>query len=414
MLKIIHITPSYKPAFCYGGTTMSVAAMCEGLIKTGINIEVLTTKANGSEELMKNSNTSYLVDGVPVRYFSRITKDHTHFSPTLLIALYKVIKSSKLSEERLVIHIHSWWNLVAMLSTLIGVCMKIPLVVSPRGMITAYTLNYKHTYIKRFLHIILGRYLLSCASIHATSEQEANNIRGYLDKAQIDVIPNVVDLPDLRVARGVRNSKVDLKHKVTMPFKRMSLIQTSPAIESKLPRTLELLFLSRIDRKKGLELLFEALSNLNIPWCLSIAGDGEDCYLSELAHLAIKLKIMTKITWLGHLDNTRKYNALQEHDLLVLISKNENFANVIIESLGVGTPVLISNYVGLAPYILKSGLGWVCKTEADDVLNSLRLIYHDAVKRKFIHNCAPAQILNDFNKNKILKAYSKLYTSSIN
>ena len=68
------------------------------------NVEVITSLANGKEELPYPSGKIKIVEGVPVRYFKRWTKDHSHFSPTLLWHLWKTAKTLD------VIDIHSWWN----------------------------------------------------------------------------------------------------------------------------------------------------------------------------------------------------------------------------------------------------------------------------------------------------------------
>jgi hypothetical protein len=104
-LKILHITASYKPAFIYGGPIYSVGTLCEALVKSAdrslksespplliSNLEVITTLANGKEELPYPSGALKIVEGVPVRYFKRLTKDHSHFSPALLWHLWKKLK----------------------------------------------------------------------------------------------------------------------------------------------------------------------------------------------------------------------------------------------------------------------------------------------------------------------------------
>ncbi len=68
-MKILQITPSYKPAYVYGGPTMSVAKLCETLVHHGLNLEVLTTTANGKIELDLERGKKMNVDGVIVTYF---------------------------------------------------------------------------------------------------------------------------------------------------------------------------------------------------------------------------------------------------------------------------------------------------------------------------------------------------------
>src|SRR5690606_9566838 len=118
-MKIIHITPSYKPAYIYGGPIISVAKLCEVSASQSLDVQVLTTKGNGKTELTTPRHA--LVDGVKVQYFRRITKDHTHFSPALLWKLYKMLL---MTTPFTVIHIHSWWNLVSMLSCLLAKIKK--------------------------------------------------------------------------------------------------------------------------------------------------------------------------------------------------------------------------------------------------------------------------------------------------
>src|SRR5690606_32929737 len=120
-----------------------------------------------------------------------------------------------------------------------------------------------------------------------------------------------------------------------------------------------LLFLSRIEEKKGLDTLFDALSRCSIHWELAIAGDGQPGYLEQLKSQTSTLGIDRHIRWLGHVGVDEKFEVIRQHDLLVLPSHDENFANVVVESLSVGTPVLISKQVGLADYVQSLNLGWV-------------------------------------------------------
>jgi hypothetical protein len=88
-LKILQITASYKPAYIYGGPIMSVSMLAEQLVLGNIAVDVITTNANGYQNLPVKVNTPVLLDGVNTIYFNRITKDHTQFSPALLIHLWR-------------------------------------------------------------------------------------------------------------------------------------------------------------------------------------------------------------------------------------------------------------------------------------------------------------------------------------
>ncbi|NII81318.1 MULTISPECIES: XrtY-associated glycosyltransferase XYAG1 [unclassified Pedobacter] len=388
-MKIIHITASYKPAYIYGGPIQSVAKLCEALVELTVSVEglgihevqVLTTTANGQNELDIPINKPVLVDGASVTYFKRLTKDHSHFSPKLLWELKKMRQTPN---AKLIIHIHAWWNLVSVLSCWMAKWYKIPVVLSPRGMLTTYTQNNRNSFSKKLLHNLIGKKLLQYCHIHATSEQEKQDILKIVTPKSITVIPNLVNIKEL-----VSSSQLAIDNSDTTVFR--------------------LIFLSRIEEKKGLELLFDALSLLDINWQLSIAGSGKEGYVESLKLKAENLKLNPRINWIGQVTDQDKYNLIAKHDLLVLTSFNENFANVVIESLSVGTPVLISDRVGLSDYVREQQLGWVCTLEVSDIKEKLINAYHAQKVREKMKQAAPEVIRRDFNDKALAKRYLELY-----
>lgn len=379
-MKIIHITASYKPAYIYGGPIQSVAKLCEAMVEVsdGEDLHVLTTTANGTEELEVQTGKVSLIDSVPVTYFKRWTKDHSHFSPELLIQLRKTILQTP--NSKLIVHIHAWWNLVSLLSCLIAKFYKMPVVLSPRGMLTSYSFGNRNSISKNLIHKFIGKRLLKYCHIHATSEQEKQEILKIITPKSITVISNLVSFPS-----------------------------SAPSLQSSANNIFQLLFLSRIEEKKGLELLFEALTLVDIPWQLTIAGSGKAEYVESLKLKAEKLKLDNRIKWIGFVDKEKKFDLLANHDLTVLTSHNENFANVVIESLSVGTPVLASKYVGLADYVADKELGWVTSLNVDEIKTELVSAYREVTKREKIRREAPSIIKDDFNDVNLAKKYIELY-----
>ena len=90
-------------------------------------------------------------------------------------------------------------------------------------------------------------------------------------------------------------------------------------------------------------------------------------------------------------------------------SQDENFANVVIESLAMGTPILISENVGLEKYVREKKLGWICKTNADSIVEQLRLINQNREELDEIRNKAKDIIKEDFDKSKVVKDYISIY-----
>jgi glycosyltransferase involved in cell wall biosynthesis len=381
-IKILQITAAYKPAYIYGGPTMSVAKLCEVLTENKIDVEVLTTTANGKTELNVTTNKSQKVDGVNVTYFKRVTKDHTHFSPNLLKKLRQVILQ-KQNDDKLVVHIHAWWNLISIFSCQIAKWYNVPVILSPRGMLTNYTLGNRNASFKSIIHYLLGKKLLAHCHVHATSEKEKQDVLQFIQPKSLVVIPNLVELP--------KNNDVEF----AQPLEEET--------------TFKLIFLSRIEEKKGLELLFDALADLTINWKLTIAGSGEDEYVKSLKIKAEHLNLDDKINWAGQIANNDKFQLLAVHHLMVLTSYNENFANVVVESLSVGTAVLLSNQVGLADYIEKNDFGWITNLTNRNINENIEKAFINHEKRAEIRKIAPKIVKNDFSSENLIHQYISFY-----
>ncbi|MBI5430594.1 MAG: glycosyltransferase family 4 protein [Nitrosomonadales bacterium] len=89
--------------------------------------------------------------------------------------------------------------------------------------------------------------------------------------------------------------------------------------------------------RKGHHLIIEALSSLP-DTRLYIAGDGE--MLTQLNKLALDKGVADRVTFLGSLDRETLRRYMVAADALVLASSREGMANVLLESIACGTPVI--------------------------------------------------------------------------
>ena len=374
-MNILHVIPSYKPAYVYGGPIYSSSALCEQLVAEGHKVTVVTTTANGKEELNVQQGVVQQVDGVDTIYFKRLTKDHTHFSPALISYLYRNIKKYD------AVHIHSWWNLVSIFTLLVCYVRRVRPVVSPRGMLSDYILETNHNFQKKIIQKVVGDPLLSKVKFHATSLAEVHEIKKMYPASQVAEIFNFVTVPEGPVAPKVVQPKI------------------------------RFVFLSRIDPKKGLELLFKALSMVSFPYELTIAGPYKEDYLEQLKALTREYGIDQHISWVGPVYGDAKFKLLRDHDVMVLTSHNENFANIVIESLAMGTPVLISNMVGLSTYISDNQLGWISGIDPLHIKEILEQVYAERDRLPTMSAAAPALMQRDFDRSRLVNKYIELYKS---
>ncbi len=367
-MTILHISPSYYPAAAYGGPTVSVARLCEALAAAGHRVQVYCTNANGAEALETPVHST--IKNVQVRYFKRITGDHSHLSPTLLWAFWRHCWKYD------AVHIHSWWNLVAMPAVLICRLRGVRPVLSTRGMLSAYTFRSPG---KRWFHRRVGRHLLRQCLLHCTSAIETRQVREAAPACQIYQSPNILTFKDI--------------------------LETKPADRP----IMNLCFIGRLHPVKGLLPLFQALASVSFPWRLTIAGVGEAAYTAQLRARALELGIHAHMRWIGWVDGAAKYRLLAASDLFVLTSYSENFANAALEALAMGTPVLLGAEVGLADYARHSGAGSVCAPEPEAIAAALEDLHRQIQTGAFDRTAIARQTRADFDPERIVLQYLDAY-----
>lgn len=371
-MKILHISPSYKPAYVYGGPIESVAMLCEGLAAAGHTVHMFTTTANGKTELDVVPNETVKIDGVEVTYFKRITKDPTFVSPALWKRLYRHVNDYD------IVHIHSWWNILVIISAIICHLKGKKVVVAPRGMISDYIFNSGKSKAKKIIHQFGGSWALKKSYFHATALPEYKECLNLIPEWKGFIAPNILTLPDV----PIRKTENEI---------------------------FTLIFLSRIHPKKGIEILFRAISKLDFNVILKIAGSGDHDYIKQLKLLAEDLNIESQIEWLGWKSRADKFDEFMNADLFVLVSRNENFANVVIESLHMGTPVLVSEEVGLSEFVKEKDLGWVTSFKDEEVKDHLIKAYFDKNKRLRINLEARKTVDDTFSIKKLVNDYVQDY-----
>jgi glycosyltransferase involved in cell wall biosynthesis len=372
-MKILHMIPTYKPAYVYGGPIFSVSLLCENLAQAGHEVRMITTTANGPAELKVPVGKVQNVGGVQTLYFSRWVKDHVQFSPGLLWQFWKNCRRFD------AVHIHAWWNVSSMLCVLICWMRGVRPILSPRGMLSDFSFEKSNASPKKLFHQTLGLFLLKKTRLHLTADSEQQETERM--NSDSFVLPNFIQ------TRGGNFSRF-------------------PSASSSV---FNILFLSRIHPKKNLEGLIEALSKASFDFRLKVAGSGDDEYLTQLKSLAASKGLAAKIEWLGELYDEEKFRHYSTADLFVLPSFNENFANVVIEALSANLPVLVSAQVGLAKYVKDNDLGWICGTDASEIATALEAIFAAKNKRSDIRQRAAGIVERDFSPAALTQRYVAEY-----
>ncbi len=135
-----------------------------------------------------------------------------------------------------------------------------------------------------------------------------------------------------------------------------------------------LLFLGRIDRKKGCDLLIQAFicaAHLDPALDLVMAGPDESDWKGGLEVSVAAAGLTARVHWTGMLHGDDKWGAFLACEAFILPSHQENFGIAVTEALACGKPVLLSNKVNIAAQIADAGAGLI---DSDSVEGTLRLV----------------------------------------
>jgi glycosyltransferase involved in cell wall biosynthesis len=229
-----------------------------------------------------------------------------------------------------VIHDHGLWLMPNVDAGRAARLARKPFVVAPRGMLAPAALAFSHLKKSIVWALLQGNVVRRAACIHATSEQEHDEIRDFGLKNPVAVVPNGIDLPEL----GERSISAAAADRVVLS-------------------------LGRIHPKKGLDRLVRAWARLepvHPEWRLRIVGPDELGHARELIALASELKVR-HLSIEKSVAGEAKIAAYQQADLFVLPTLNENFAITVTEALAAGTPVIATKG---APWraLQSEGCGW--------------------------------------------------------
>jgi glycosyltransferase involved in cell wall biosynthesis len=225
-----------------------------------------------------------------------------------------------------VVHLHGIWDPALRLAAQVCRSLDTPYAVTPHGMLAHWPMAQKRLK-KRVYLATLGRPMLwNAANVHFTAEQEKEQSQRHLRHNRTWVCPLINDLGE------------DLAG----PNEVEQRLQG----EAEDPKPLRLLFLSRLNPKKGPDLAIESLAHLP-GVILQIAGRDDPGYRGRLKAQAESLGVADRIEWIGEVSENRKRELYRRSDLFILPSHQENFGQVLVEAMANGLPVLTTKNVDI-------------------------------------------------------------------
>lgn len=129
-----------------------------------------------------------------------------------------------------------------------------------------------------------------------------------------------------------------------------------------------LLSVGQLIERKGHHLIIEAMQALPGALLL-IAGAGPSEF--RLKKMAYKLRVSDRVTFLGGLSQPELARYFQASDVSVLASSREGWANVLLESMACGTPVVATDIWGTPEVVKERAAGVLVKRDSRDIATAI-------------------------------------------
>ena len=178
-----------------------------------------------------------------------------------------------------------------------------------------------------------------------------------------------------------------------------------------------ILFLGRINFKKGLDLLIPAFKKVNEKFPktkLIMVGANSEGYLEKIINpLIYKYKVKDQVLYNKPIYGEKLIACYKDSDLFVLPSYSENFGLTIFEAMSQKLPVVVSNQVDLAPVIKKNKIARICKCTVNSVDKTIQSAIINKEKSLFMSNKAYKFVNKNYTSFKIVKEIKKKYKEII-
>ena len=370
-MRILKVTETYFPFLEKGGPPVKVRALARGLARRGHQVTVLTADfgiARRAAPAPTRSEFGWKIDedGVEAIYLpSPLRYRAVTWNPRA-----RAFCRSRLSEFDAV-HIFGLYDFLG--PTVSAACRRrgIPYVLEPMGMFRPIVRN---VWLKQLFHSWPGGAMVRGAHrFIATAKQEADELKaGGVPEEKIVLRRNGVEPPGKLPAAGT--------------FRR----QWGIPAEARL-----ILFLGRLVKKKSPDLLVEAFARWRATdakgasaWLVFAGPEERDGTRADLNTLVRTRGLQGETVYTGALYGDAKWAAYGDADVFVLPSQNENFGNTAAEAVACGTPVIVTENCGIAPY-LAGRAGLVVPHDAEALGGALARVLGDpALHSRFMAGCA--------------------------
>lgn len=321
--KVAVVMDAYLPGRLAGGPVTTLSNMTAAL-EQQLDFVIITRDRDIDGRIYEDIEANTLLE---MPHSRNIYLDRLHYTPRHILRLAEEVGASHLylnsffspTVIRLLLHLR-WARRTGRMRVLLA----------PRGEFSLGALSLKskkkQLYLK-FFHLLR---LAQCVdTFQASSFFEESDIWRQLGPVHVKIAP---DIPD-------------------------AVGRPATFLRGEVPR---LVFVSRITPKKNLHFALQVLAQRRTETHLDIYGPLEDRAYWESCEAQIRqLPAHIKVRYCGTLDHEEVGQAFGRYDAFLFPTQGENYGHVILEALGAGCPVILSDQTPWQD-LGAQGAGWVC------------------------------------------------------
>jgi glycosyltransferase involved in cell wall biosynthesis len=316
MMKVLVIAPYLAPV--YGGTSKAILELAQSLGQQGVTVDIISSNADGVGKLSSPVGQWIQESHYRIGYFSCWHHNDLILSPSLITWLIQHVN------EYDVVHTNTIFSPLLSLVYLICQWSRVPYLMTPHGMLDKWALAYKPRKKELFLKLLDLPALNRASAIQVLTTSESENLMDLRVTAPALLVPNGIHRQDFAI--------------IPSP---VLFQQNFPATQGKKI----ILFLGRIDPKKGLDLLAPAFAKalaLYPEVHLVVAGPDNIGFMPKVVDYFEGAGCMAAVTFTGMLTGQLKYSALAAASIYVSPSYSEGLSMSILEGMAMGLPCIIT------------------------------------------------------------------------
>ena len=291
-MKIIHYIPSIDRTA--GGTSTYMQVLAKGL---GELAEVhIITHTSENPLAMENCMVHYVPEYNPFKgaWRKRVAEMMEEVRPDI-------------------VHVNCCWMPACAAVQRIAQKHGYKVVLTPHGMLEPWIIK-RHYWTRKVPALLLYQKaaVRKADCIQSTAESERDNLLKLGYNSNIKVVRLGIDADGIEMKRSWK-------------------------------KTRQILFLSRVHVKKGINFLIEAAAALRSElqgYKILVAGEGDADYVAEMKRMIADNGLQDIVQLVGGVYGDEKWRLFQTSDFFVLPTHSENFGLAIAESLASGTPVI--------------------------------------------------------------------------